>query len=211
MIRELRPDVVISDIDMPVMDGVKLLKAAREEGFDCRFVMLTAMSEFEYARQALEHGATGYLLKLSLDLKGLRETMDKVARELEQREKLRKVDKWFPDKSRAEPTDHPEMNRIIGYIEEHYAQEITLKGLAEFIRMDASYVSDLFKKKTGSTLTHYIQNRRIRAAKMLLAETDRTISDIGHQVGFENDNYFIKVFKRWCEMTPNEYRKRVEK
>ncbi|RED63186.1 response regulator transcription factor [Cohnella lupini] len=211
MIRELRPDVVISDIDMPVMDGVKLLKAAREEGFDCRFVMLTAMSEFEYARQALEHGATGYLLKLSLDLQGLRETMDKVARELEQREKLRKVDKWFPDESRAEPTDHPEMNRIIGYIEEHYAQEITLKGLAEFIRMDASYVSDLFKKKTGSTLTHYIQNRRIRAAKMLLAETDRTIGDIGHQVGFENDNYFIKVFKRWCEMTPNEYRKQAEK
>ena len=87
-------------------------------------------------------------------------------------EKLSKVDKWFPDKDRTEPTDHPEMNRIIGYIEEHYAEEITLKGLAEFIRMDASYVSDLFKKKTGTTLTHYIQKRRVRAAKMLLAETD---------------------------------------
>lgn len=207
MIRVLRPDVVISDIDMPVMDGVHLLKSAREEGFDCRFVMLTAMSEFEYARQALEHGASGYLLKLSLDLKGLRHVMDKVAHELEQQEKLRKVGKWFPDKSRAEPTDHPEMNRIIGYIEEHYSEEITLKGLAELIRMDSSYVSDLFKKKTGSTLTHYIQNRRIQAAKMLLAETDRTVSDIGHQVGFENDNYFIKIFKRWCELTPNEYRK----
>ena len=70
MIRELRPDVVISDIDMPAMDGVRLFQAAREEGYECRFVMLTAMSEFEYARQAVEHGASGYLLKLSLDLKG---------------------------------------------------------------------------------------------------------------------------------------------
>lgn len=56
MIRELQPDVVVTDINMPVMDGVKLLQIAREEGFDCRFVMLTALSEFEYARQALVLG-----------------------------------------------------------------------------------------------------------------------------------------------------------
>ncbi|WP_372632554.1 response regulator [Cohnella sp.] len=211
LIRELRPDVVMTDIIMPVMDGVKLLKAAREEGFDCRFVMLTAMSEFEYARQALEHGASGYLLKLSLDVRELKQAMDKVVRELEQREKLRKVDKWFPGTGQTGPTDHPELNRIIAYIEERYAEEITLKGLAEFIRMDASYVSDLFKKKTGSTLTHYVQNRRIQAAKMLLAETDRTVSEIGRQVGFENDNYFIKIFKRWCGTTPSEFRKQHPK
>lgn len=69
MIRELQPDVVVTDINMPVMDGVKLLQIAREEGFDCRFVMLTALSEFEYARQALVFGASDYILKLSLDLK----------------------------------------------------------------------------------------------------------------------------------------------
>jgi len=211
LIRELRPDVVVTDIIMPVMDGVKLLKTAREEGFDCRFVMLTAMSEFEYARQALEHGASGYLLKLSLDVRELKQAMDKVVRELEQREKLRKVDKWFPGTGQTGPTDHPELNRIIEYIEERYAEEITLKGLAEFIRMDASYVSDLFKKKTGSTLTHYVQNRRIQAAKMLLAETDRTVSEVGRQVGFENDNYFIKIFKRWCGTTPSEFRKQHPK
>lgn len=207
MIRELQPDVVISDIFMPVMDGVRLLQLTREEGLECRFVMLTAVSEFEYARQALEYGASGYLMKLSLDLAGLKQAMEKVAAELAKIEKLRRADKWFPEKNNQEPTDHPEMNRIIAYIEEHFAEDITLKSLADFIRMDASYVSDLFKKKTGTTLTHYIQNRRIQAAKMLLAETERTVSDIGRSVGFENDNYFIKIFKRWCGVTPNEYRK----
>ncbi|CAM3339393.1 response regulator [Paenibacillus lupini] len=207
LIRELQPDVVISDIFMPVMDGVRLLQLTREEGYECRFVMLTAVSEFEYARQAVEHGASGYLMKLSLDLPGLKQAMEKVSAELAKMEKLRRADKWFPDKSAKQPTDHPEMNRIIAYIEEHFAEEITLKSLADFIRMDASYVSDLFKKKTGTTLIHYIQNRRIQAAKMLLTETERTVSDIGHSVGFENDNYFIKIFKRWCGVTPNEYRK----
>jgi Response regulator containing CheY-like receiver domain and AraC-type DNA-binding domain len=207
MIRELQPDVVISDIFMPVMDGVRLLQLTREEGIECRFVMLTAVSEFEYARQAVEYGASGYLMKLSLDLSGLKQAMEKVAAELTRMEKLRRADKWFPERSTQEPTDHPEMNRIIAYIEEHFAEDITLKSMADFISMDASYVSDLFKKKTGTTLTHYIQNRRIQAAKMLLAETERTVSDIGRTVGFENDNYFIKIFKRWCGMTPNEYRK----
>ncbi|MBP3963042.1 response regulator transcription factor [Paenibacillus lignilyticus] len=208
LIRELHPDVVVSDIDMPLMDGVKMLQASREEGFECRFVMLTAISEFEYARQAVEYGASGYLLKLSLDIQGIKQAMGKVAVELERMEKLRKADKWFPNKSSEEPTDHPEMNKLIAYIEEHYSEEITLKGLSNLIRMEASYVSDLFKKKTGKTLTHYIQYRRVQSAKMLLTETDRTISDIGRQVGFENDNYFIKIFKRWCDdMTPTEFRK----
>ncbi|MHA6485465.1 response regulator transcription factor [Paenibacillus sp. strain BS8-2] len=207
LIRELEPDIVFSDIHMPVMDGVKLLQTVREEGLECRFLMLTAFSEFEYARQAVEYGASGYLLKLSLDLKSLRQALEKVIAELGKQEKLRKADKWFPDKSEESPTDHPEMNRIIVFLEEHYAEDISLKRMAELISMDASYVSDLFKRKTGMTLTHYIQQRRIQAAKMLLSETERTVSDIGQQVGFENDNYFIKIFKRWCNVTPNEYRK----
>ncbi|MDF2838066.1 MAG: two component transcriptional regulator, AraC family [Paenibacillus sp.] len=207
LIREMEPDIVFSDIHMPSMDGIKLLQTVREEGLECRFLMLTAFSEFEYARQAVEYGASGYLLKLSLDLKSLKQALEKVMAELDKQEKLRKADKWFPDKSGAGRTDHPEMNRIIDYIEEHYAEEISLKSMADLISMDASYVSDLFKRKTGMTLTHYVQHRRIQAAKMLLSETERTVSDIGGLVGFENDNYFIKIFKRWCDVTPNEYRK----
>lgn len=210
-IRELQPDVVISDIDMPVMDGIKLLKSARDEGYDCRFVMLTCMNEFEYARQALEFGASGYLLKLSMDVDGLKQAMDKVSRELEQREQLRKAQRWFPKKNMDEPTDHPEMNKIVRYIEENYAEEITLKHVAELISMDASYVSDLFKKKTSQTLIHYVQNRRIQAAKMLLSETNQPVGEIARQVGFENDNYFIKIFKRWCGVTPSEFRKEESK
>jgi YesN/AraC family two-component response regulator len=210
-VRELQPDVVITDIDMPVMDGVNLLKSAREEGYEARFVMLTCMNEFEYARKSLEFGASGYLLKLSMDVEELKQALGKVSRELEQLEQLRKADRWFPKKNEDELTDHPEMNKIIRHIEEHYAEEITLKRVAELITMDASYVSDLFKKKTGQTLTHYVQNRRIQAARMLLTETTQSVGDIARLVGFENDNYFIKIFKRWCGVTPSEYRKEGNK
>lgn len=207
LIRTLKPDVVVSDINMPIMDGVKMLQAVREEGYDCRFIMLTAISEFEYARQALRYGASDYVLKLSLDHQSLKQTMEKVRLELERMEKMKKADRWIPDSPQTGPTDHAEMNKIIAYIHEHYAENLSLKFMSEMIRMDASYVSDLFKKKTGQTLTSYIQYRRILAAQMLLVETKLTISEIGQRVGFENDNYFNKIFKKWAGVTPNEFRK----
>ncbi|PYI56268.1 response regulator [Paenibacillus flagellatus] len=89
MMKDLPPDVVISDIVMPVMDGVELLKRAREEGIESSFVMLTCMNEFEYARQALEFGASAYLLKLSMNVESLRETLAKVDRELRRSLRMR--------------------------------------------------------------------------------------------------------------------------
>lgn len=84
-IRECQPDVVITDIVMPLMNGVDLLKQARREGFSSRFVMLTVMSDFENVQQALEFGATSYMLKLYMDQATLAETMSKVERELIER------------------------------------------------------------------------------------------------------------------------------
>ena len=82
LIREKKPDLVIADIVMPRMDGIHLLKQAREEGCAAKFIMLTCMNEFEYAQQALEYGASSYILKLSMDIDKLRVSLKKVANEL---------------------------------------------------------------------------------------------------------------------------------
>ncbi|MCM3748699.1 response regulator [Paenibacillus pasadenensis] len=82
IIMQQKPDLVISDIVMPEMDGVMLLKAVRELGMETKFIMLTCMSDFEYARTALELGATSYILKLSMDIDKLKESLRKVALEL---------------------------------------------------------------------------------------------------------------------------------
>ncbi|PYI52112.1 response regulator [Paenibacillus flagellatus] len=210
LIRADAPDLVIADIVMPEMDGVELLKAVREEGIDCRFVMLTCMSDFEYARQAVEYGASGYLLKLSLDPAALRETLAKIERELLSRDRLRKLDRYrraIPEKIGDEPTDHPEINKVIRHMAEHYAEELSLRDMAELACMEPTYLSDLFKKKTGSTLTHYVQKLRVEAAAFYLRETELTVSAVGEKVGFANDSYFIKIFKRWTGLTPSDYRR----
>ncbi|MDF2664123.1 MAG: two-component system response regulator, partial [Paenibacillus sp.] len=82
MMRMRQPDLVLADIIMPVMDGIELMKRARAEGMESSFVVLTCMNEFEYARQALELGASGYLLKLSMNVQSLEEALSKAKKEL---------------------------------------------------------------------------------------------------------------------------------
>jgi two-component system response regulator YesN len=103
-------------------------------------------------------------------------------------------------------TDHPEINKTIGYITQNYDKEISLGELARYISMDDNYLSNLFKRKTGKTVIQYIQEVRVEQAKFYLEQTDLTISEIVERVGFGNDNYFFKIFKRFTDMTPNEYR-----
>lgn len=211
LIRALKPDLVIADIVMPAMDGVELLKASRKEGFDGRFLMLTCMSDFEYARQSLEYGASGYLLKLSLDPESLRENLARIESELSGRDRLRRLDRVMSTLPSEKPddgwTDHPEINKVIGTLREQYAGEFSLKRLSEVACMEASYLSDLFKKKTGLTLTQYHQRLRVEAAALMLRETALPVTEIGERVGFSGDSYFIKIFKRWTGTTPSDYRR----
>lgn len=208
-ISRYQPDLVISDIMMPEMDGVELLKQTREAGLDCRFVMLTCLSDFEYAQQALEYGASSYMLKLSMELKSFKQTLEKIDAELQKHGRIKQIETYLsalPEETGA-ITDHPEINKVIKYMSSHYNNPITLNSMAQYINMDPSYLSDLFKRKTEQTLTQYLQQLRINAARFYLTQTEDSVSDVGARVGFENDNYFIKIFKRWTGLTPSYYRK----
>ncbi len=82
IMKENEPDLVISDILMPIMDGIELLKTAKENGFEGLFLMLSCLNEFEYVRQAMEYGASNYILKLSMSVQSLREALGKLNVEL---------------------------------------------------------------------------------------------------------------------------------
>ncbi|MBT2290404.1 response regulator [Paenibacillus albidus] len=226
MIRNDAPDLVITDIIMPQMDGVELLRKTREEGYASRFVMLTCMSDFEYVRQAMEYGASNYILKLSMSVNSLRETLRKISQEL-----LKDHDTHKNNSTAAvagsgmdetndmklapllpeEVTSHPEIQKILQYIHAHYPQDITVKSMSQYVMMGENYVSTLFKKKTGQTLIHYLHQIRINQAIQHLTQSDLPVYEIGNRVGFVNDNYFIKIFKRLTGQTPSQFRQRNRK
>ena len=101
------------------------------------------------------------------------------------------------------------LRRVMAYIHEHLADDLSLTEVASVVPLSAQYFATLFKQSTGETLLQYIARCRIERAKELLIEKTLAIADICQQVGFRDQSYFTKVFRRYSNMTPKTYRSKL--
>lgn len=97
----------------------------------------------------------------------------------------------------------------VTYIDLHYNENLTLKKMAEYLNLNSSYLSTLFKKELGKTVTTYINQTRIKQALLLLNSTKQSIQNIANQCGFDDINYFSRIFKKYHGMSPSSYRKMI--
>ena len=97
---------------------------------------------------------------------------------------------------------------VINYIYEHLHTRITLATLASVTNLSAPYLSRLFKKETGYSISDYILWKKLETAKSMLASSDYSIAEISASLAFPSQSYFTNVLKKDCGMTPKEYRKR---
>lgn len=98
----------------------------------------------------------------------------------------------------------------VTYIDLHYNEDLTLKKMAEYLSINSSYLSTLFKKEVGKTVTEYVTQTRIKQALLLLNSTKQSIRDVASQCGFDDINYFSRVFKNYQGMSPSSYRKMIQ-
>lgn len=103
------------------------------------------------------------------------------------------------------------VEQVIQYVERHYAKDISVVYAANLANMNTSYFSTLFKKKTGLSFVAYLQQVRIERAKELLKDPSLKIYEIAERIGFQNEKYFMKVFKMLVEKTPSEYKQDNER
>lgn len=97
--------------------------------------------------------------------------------------------------------------RILDYLNEHYAEPLTLNQISEKFFISASHLSHAFKKETGLSPMQYMIQRRIGKAQSLLVETSLPIQAIEERLGFSDNAHFSKMFKKCVGVTPKEYRK----
>lgn len=97
---------------------------------------------------------------------------------------------------------------IEDYLEKHYHQEIALEQLAEYLHFNPNYTSSLFKKIFGKTFISYLTDMRMEKAKSLLKREELRIYEVARMVGYEDERYFQKTFKKITGVTPKEYQKR---
>lgn len=102
--------------------------------------------------------------------------------------------------------DLKRLDMIFRYISDNYSEKISTSTLAGMCYLSESYFCRFFKATTGKTVINYINEYRIEKATALLKETDDSISEIAANIGFDDANYFSRVFKKIMKKTPNEYR-----
>ena len=96
--------------------------------------------------------------------------------------------------------------RVKAYIQKNFEHNISLHDIARHVSMNDSYLSALFSKKTGISITEYITSLRLAKAKNLLRHSDQRIYQIALECGYTDESYFGKVFKKYEGCTPHEYR-----
>ena len=186
-IHDLQPDLVFTDIRMPDMSGLDLLREARKMYPDMLFAVLSGYS------------VLGYCLK-PFDENELYALLDKAAA------LLGKLEKRETEKA-TEPARSETMRGILLYLQEHYKDpELSTVEVARVFGFNPNYVSQLFKKSEKETLTSYLTNLRMQKACVLLESSGCQVRQAGEQVGYPDYLYFAKVFKKHMGVTPSEYR-----
>ena len=210
LLKQYKVHILITDIRMPEITGLELLKIAKELHIFPAILVISAYSEFEYAQEALRLGVINYLLK-PISKKALIEAVEEALKEVEKKERTGLIEKVV-DTKLVEATTQNRSNRepireAIDYINNNLKNELTQKEVADHVHLNPSYLSSLFKEHVKLTFSEYVTRRRIQRAKELLITTHLPINDIAEESGYKTAKYFIKIFRELEDVTPSAYRK----
>lgn len=193
-----QPELLLLDIQMPLKNGIDVIREAAKAGLHPITIILSGYDEFAYAQQALRYGAKEYLLK-PVRAADILACLNRLADEAFGREKT----------GAAYEKENQE-NRFVKeaqeYMKEHYAENILLSDVAERIGISASYLSTLFSQNLNCRFIDYLNQVRIERACMYLNQNYLKTYEIAYRVGFKDEKYFSKVFKKIKGMSPKEYR-----
>lgn len=212
-ISEHKPDIILSDVMMPEMDGNELcrrVKGNKETG-NIPFVMLTARLAQEHRMEGMESGADDYVTKpFNLDLLYLR------------MENLIKWHRMSPDektgKVQAElkpmvitSLDEQLVKKATAYVDENISDTtITVETMAQHLGMSRVHLYKKMLSITGSTPSEFMRQIRMRRAEQLLRSSQFSVSEVAYKVGFNIPRYFSKYFKEMYGMNPSQYKKQLQ-
>jgi two-component system response regulator YesN len=103
--------------------------------------------------------------------------------------------------------ENPIIKKVCTYVDENLSQDISLETAADFAGVSSFYLSKLFKEEKGETFINFISDKRLEKSRQLLSETNLSIKEITAEVGYNDQNYFSRIFKTKYGLSPKEYRK----
>lgn len=223
LIFTVHPDIVLTDIRMPNIDGIEMIKLAKEKlsreensiHAEPEWIIISGYSEFEYAHNAMQLGVHEYVLKPVQD-EELKQSLERCKKRIDEKRFVRNV-RSAADKGgrtiqifREYKSNGDDINgyisKAVELIRNNYVQGITMEDVASKLGISSGHFSRLFRKATGYTFTDYLMYERIVQAVKLLKETDKKVYEIADLVGYEDGKYFSQIFKRITGFTPLEFK-----
>lgn len=188
------PDVLFTDIKMPVITGLECAAFVRNNNLNTLVVIISGYDNYEYMHKSIMNGVFDYLLKPVMK--------EEIFRVIE------RIREALPDEDSASQSHQNKIFKtLLEYINDSYDKDIKLADVAKANYVSERYVAQLFSKYYNMSFLQYITKLRMEKAKHLLMTTQKTISEIGREVGYSNGSYFNKVFKKYYNLTPNSIRR----
>ena len=194
-----RPDIMLMDVQMPLKNGLEVMMEAQKAGILPETIILSGFDEFRYAQQALKVGAKDYLLKPCRSSEILH-CINEIADEIFGCEE--------PPKEGNRGEGNGIVERAIDYINYHYYENLTLSIVAEKVGITAGYLSTLFSQTLDKKFIDYLNESRVEHASTYLMQNYLKTYEIAYKVGFNDEKYFSKVFRKIKGVSPSEYKHR---
>ena len=214
------PDVVMTDICMPLVDGLEVAAHVADRFPEIIVIVLSGYDEFEYARSALRSRVAEYLLKpitsreLSALVVKLKTRLDETA--LRRSELNASLQIGLPASDEMSDLFNAKGSRSFAltkvaeareYIERNYAKKkLSIDEISRDLFISPSYLSRLLKHHLGKTFVDALTDFRVEKAKQLISSSDLNIYAVANAVGYSDTHYFSTIFKKATGMTPSEYR-----
>ena len=194
-IKKNPPDIIITDIRMPLVSGIEIAKYVYDNMLPIKVIILSAYADFSYAQEAIKFDVCGYIIKTSV-IETLPAMIDKAVKKLSGvSDSDRESEEYYSDDI---------LGRLQKYITEHYTDKLCLAQIAKDIHANGSYLSRLYKNKTGQNLFDTINKMKLEKAKEYMSQGLK-IYEVAQKVGFDDVSYFSRVFRKHEGCSPREY------
>jgi two-component system, response regulator YesN len=219
MALRFRPDIILTDIRMPVLSGIDMIDAIQKT-YSPAFIILSAYSDFEYAKKALKMKVSDYLVKpfsdedLEESLKNAIETIVENKNRNVISQKLASISNstlatFNEYLSQHHTSKNSNFDKALSIIHHRFAENLSLKQIGEELLVSESYLSKLFKEESGYTFHDYLIQYRMKKACDYLSDNQVKIYEVADKIGFKDQRYFSVIFRKNVGMTPMQFKEKL--
>lgn len=203
VIERTRPDIIVLDINMPIMDGLEMLSVLPANTYS--FIIVSGHSEFDYAKRAIEYNVSEYLLK-PVDHKLFYEALERAIQDYEMKLEFSNNDQSKNDEyfilDLHTKVDSVTLSKAIDYINKHYHEKVSMSDLEEVTEKSSTSIATRFQNHLNTNFNEYLTNFRIQKAINLIEELNYHLYEVAEKIGYSDYKYFNQVFKKVVGVPP---------